>query len=122
MSNLLNKNLSELFDIEYIEMDLQNPKIEPIQNYIVFDRTGIKHTEESKRKISDRQKVNMLGNTNGKSNKGKSWGNMSEEAKEKIRKSKCGKKRKPFSDEWKKKLSESRKKYLAKLNSSVDKA
>jgi hypothetical protein len=115
MSIYSNELLCNLFDTDYNPEDyIGEPNVVPIQNYIVFDRTGIKHSEESKKKISDAQKISMLGNTNGRFTKGKTW-KLSEESKLNISKGKTGKKRAPFSDEWKRKLSESRKKYLAKL-------
>jgi group I intron endonuclease len=61
-----------------------------------FDRSGHKHTEETKRKMSESSKGIVPWNKGG---------THSEETKQKISEAKKGEKRKPFSEEWKRKLS-----------------
>ena len=113
---------------EWKELSEFIKSIDPIQELIdypndplasPFDRTGIKHTKESKKKmslahkgktLSEEHKKNvslgMMGNKNGN---GDGWAlkgiPLSEEHKMNISRAKTGKKRKPFSEETKRKMS-----------------
>ena len=64
---------------------------------------------KEKNRKPKRNKSNYFGNTNGKGNLGKP---KSEEHKQKIRDSHTGKKREPFSDEWKKALKDAKQRQL----------
>jgi len=111
------KSLCEFFDINYQPIEDLHPNLTHFQNYIVFDRTGIPHTKETKEKISKTKKLDtsLLGNKHAVGNKSRTGQKQSGETKLKISQTKTGKKRPPCSEESRKKMSESRKKYLANL-------
>jgi len=88
------KSLCEFFDINYQPIEDLHPNLTHFQNYIVFDRTGIPHTKETKEKIS-------------KAHTGKK---LSDETKEKIKNINIGNK---HTDDAKKKVSDSLKEQYA---------